>query len=1080
MGFAIFISLIFLIVFLVLAARMEEAGGLIPQPEPKQYVQPRGKKRQPQQAPAKPLRTSPSAGRTFWIIMLAALLLRMVVAYLTKGHPTDMNCWNAWGGRVASGGFNGFYAPDYFCDYPPGYMYVLGFIGWLGNSLHLSAEASALLYKMPGILADFGIACLVYRIAEKKINPKTSLLLGMLVILNPVMGFNSAVWGQIESVLTLCLLLSLYLILEKKFVWSAVLYIVAVLLKPQALLVAPVYLFRFFETKDWKMIGKSILAVLAAYFVLTIPFSPAWQEAGSFGARFLGSLNPVWLIEKYTSTLGSYNYFTINAFNFYGLLNFNWKSLDIPGLTGLLSGINWALILLAVGIAFVMFVKIKSPSGRIFLPAYMIIAFLFTFGFKMHERYLIPALLFLLMEYLFSRNRKLLYLFAGLSVTTFLNIAYVLVLAKNNNALASYSIVFPISFLEIVLFLTSAVVIVKDYILSPELAVKPADSGWFKNPFRNVPHTLDRPGKEEKMVRMDFLALAVIVIVYSVISLTNLGDTTAPQSYYKPASTSDSFIIEFKEPKVLSQVSYYDGIGDVAKKVGLTLECSEDGKSWDTMEATAQLKSVFKWELEDVTPLTAKYVRGEPQSTDFTLYEIAFWDDQGNRIEIESVAGNGESNYEALVDEQEYAQHDSTYRNGTYFDEIYHPRTAYEHLNLMPYYETTHPPLGKLIMSVGIAVFGMTPFGWRVTGTLFGIFMLPLLYLFLKKMFGRTRYSVLGTLLFAFDFMHYSLTRMGTIDSYPVFFILCMYYFMYVFGKRAVEYARENPGEAFRDRKKMRKLYGALALSGIAWGMGAASKWIAIYAGAGLAIEFVLIMVYIYRSMPEKERRRFSMFAAKICAWCVLFFVAIPAAIYTASYIPIAMTGKYGNVFQAMWDNQLYMFGYHSKLTATHPYSSKWYQWPIDYRPLWAYSEPVASRTPGNIGCISIFGNPLLWWSGIAAFIYSVVIGIKKRDKKILFLVIALAAQYLPWMFITRAVFIYHFFASTPFLVIFIIYALKDLEDRYHWFHNVSNAYVALCLLLFAAFYPVLTGIDFSKAYVETFLRWFNSWVFWN
>jgi predicted membrane-bound dolichyl-phosphate-mannose-protein mannosyltransferase len=43
--------------------------------------------------------------------------------------------------------------------------------------------------------------------------------------------------------------------------------------------------------------------------------------------------------------------------------------------------------------------------------------------------------------------------------------------------------------------------------------------------------------------------------------------------------------------------------------------------------------------------------------------------------------------------------------NSSYFDEIYHPRTAYENIHRMEPYETTHPPLGKAIMTIGIFLF---------------------------------------------------------------------------------------------------------------------------------------------------------------------------------------------------------------------------------------------------------------------------------------------------------------------------------------------------------------------------------------
>ena len=69
-------------------------------------------------------------------------------------------------------------------------------------------------------------------------------------------------------------------------------------------------------------------------------------------------------------------------------------------------------------------------------------------------------------------------------------------------------------------------------------------------------------------------------------------------------------------------------------------------------------------------------------------------------------------------------------------------------------------------MSLGILLFGMTPFGWRFMGTLFGVLMLPLLYIFLKNLFGKRAVAACGTILFAADFMHLTKTRIGTIDTY--------------------------------------------------------------------------------------------------------------------------------------------------------------------------------------------------------------------------------------------------------------------------------------------------------------------------
>ena len=166
--------------------------------------------------------------------------------------------------------------------------------------------------------------------------------------------------------------------------------------------------------------------------------------------------------------------------------------------------------------------------------------------------------------------------------------------------------------------------------------------------------------------------------------------------------------------------------------------------------------------------------------------------------------------------------------------------------------------------------------------------------------------------------MHFVQTRIATIDTYAVFFILLMYLFMYGFittGSR-----RE------------------LALSGIFFGIGAASKWTCIYAGAGLA---VIWLIYVIR---EAKAQRLDMRGFwKLCGFCVIFFVVIPCLIYYFAYIPYG-TARSISPFSAEYlrmvlDNQSYMFNYHSGIVAEHPYSSRWYQWVLDIRPILYYLE---------------------------------------------------------------------------------------------------------------------------------------------
>ena len=67
--------------------------------------------------------------RSLALLFLAALFLRLLAAALSKGFGSDTACFAAWADRVFQLGPGGFYSPDVFTDYPPGYMYMLWLVG---------------------------------------------------------------------------------------------------------------------------------------------------------------------------------------------------------------------------------------------------------------------------------------------------------------------------------------------------------------------------------------------------------------------------------------------------------------------------------------------------------------------------------------------------------------------------------------------------------------------------------------------------------------------------------------------------------------------------------------------------------------------------------------------------------------------------------------------------------------------------------------------------------------------------------------------------------------------------------------
>ena len=564
--------------------------------------------------------------------------------------------------------------------------------------------------------------------------------------------------------------------------------------------------------------------------------------------------------------------------------------------------------------------------------------------------------------------------------------------------------------------------------------------------------------REGRLVKLDALLCLIITVCYAVVAFTGLGDTTAPQSWCRFTERGRYALIDLGEEYDIGIVRYYTGLHTGRYE----MQFSTDGTTWwDAGTLEQEYADLFKWQdffpaSEGVEETTTRYIR-LVASAELSLGELAIYDSEGAQLDASGF--EYDAGCTPLFDEQDTVPVRPSYMNSSYFDEIYHARTALEHIENVYPYEITHPPLGKEIIGIGIRLFGMTPFGWRFMGTLFGVLMLPILYVFLKRMTRSSAISACGTIIFAFDFMHFVQTRIATIDTYSVFFILLMYLFMWRFVS----------GGKWR----------YLALSGVFFGLGAASKWTCIYAGGGLAVIWL-----VYWIMQVKKPGFAKRFIGN-CAFCLLFFVAIPAAIYYVSYYHYGTaSGLDGGVgmfftrdyFDVVWDNQVYMWEYHSDLVSTHPYSSRWYQWLVDARPILYYLEYFDDGTKMAFGA---FLNPVFCWAGLLAMIANGIFAVKDRDGKSAFIVIGYLAQLLPWVLVTRLTFAYHYFPSSVFMLLALCHVWERLKQQgiFRWQRNMY-AVTGVCAGLFVAYYPVLTGLRTAVWYTRGFLRWFPSWPF--
>ena len=591
---------------------------------------------------------------------------------------------------------------------------------------------------------------------------------------------------------------------------------------------------------------------------------------------------------------------------------------------------------------------------------------------------------------------------------------------------------------------------------------------WIQN-FDKPKFSLD--GKSHPMERKDLLPLLIILAVYAIVAFTNLGSTKDPQSFYTFEGDNDSVVIDLGEQKEISSIMYYSGLypGDY------DLYYSSNGSNWVRLrDANAQpdangdlndaamhqsYADLFKWQYASIgdTSISTRFIRIVARTLPMELGELALYDEHGRLVNVSGVDS-------VLLDEQNTIPDSPSWFNSMYFDEIYHGRTAYENIKNIYPYEITHPPLGKIIISLGIRIFGMTPFGYRFMGAFFGVLMLLPLYILLKNMFGKTKVAMCGTLLFAFEFMHFTQTRIATIDTYGVFFTLLSFLFMWRW--------MTAPYTA-----KLRTTWLDLFLCGLSFGLGCACKWTVLYAGVGLAALWLLRAIMKYRAVGLGHYGRELLGTIGLS---VLFFSVIPVIIYCLSYIPYGLALGYkmpgmltdGNYYKLIWDNQVYMLTYHNGVNQTHPYSSRWYQWLFDVRPILYYLQ-YNGETKSAFGA---FNSPLISWAGLAALISIVFAFWKRRKPQAVLIWAGYLCQFLPWVIITRTTFAYHYFGCILFLTIAISFVFDELIERRSKNDKLVYAFTGLNTALFVLFYPVLSGVEASVQFCLNVLKWFPSW----
>lgn len=329
------------------------------------------------------------------LLLVAGFIVRQW-AMRWPPFPYDMDLWIYWGERVREVGPRNFYSPDVFADYAPGYIYVMWLTAAIKHAFFPAASEGVyhLLYRLPPIVCDLLVAALIYGVIQREMSKQQPsidrwwlpLLGAGIHLFNPLVIFNGAIWGQIDATFTFAMLLALVLALRNRPIIAVLVYVIAFLIKPQAIALAPLLAVLLLMRYSWRRWLPAGIAGVALGFVILVPFL-GWGSYLSLIALLRKSVD----VYPYTSMF-SYNLWGISGFweddQARSFLGMSLRSLGtLMYLVGIAYGMALFVYVLRRGYNTV-FASFAFATYFIFLPVMVLT--------RMHERYLYPIFPFLL------------------------------------------------------------------------------------------------------------------------------------------------------------------------------------------------------------------------------------------------------------------------------------------------------------------------------------------------------------------------------------------------------------------------------------------------------------------------------------------------------------------------------------------------------------------------------------------------------------------------------------------------------------------------------------------------------------
>ncbi|MEK7537284.1 MAG: phospholipid carrier-dependent glycosyltransferase [Patescibacteria group bacterium] len=414
---------------------------------------------------------------------------------------------------------------------------------------------------------------------------------------------------------------------------------------------------------------------------------------------------------------------------------------------------------------------------------------------------------------------------------------------------------------------------------------------------------------------------------------------------------------------------------------------------------------------------------------------------------------------ETVFDEVHFGKFVSGYFTGEYFFDI-------------------HPPLGKLLIAGMAKISGFQSgfsfedigqkfpddsYKWlRFLPKLAGALLPAIIFLIAVELGISQKFAFLAGLLLIFENSLLAQSRFILIDAFLLLFgfLGILFYLKY---QKSISFKRSFITNSNKKYLFLAGLFSSLALS---------VKW--------TGLSFLAVILFFYFISWFKSAGKI-----KSAVNSLLFLIITPFLVYFSIFaVHFSLLNKPGpgfafhppnfqqmNIFEKFVGLNLELYRSNTRLGASHPYTSQWFQWPFMNKPIYYWNDSTSSSQVSSK--IYFLGNPLIYWLTTIAVIYFVINFRKFKNSPRFLLITSYFLNWLPFIFIGRVMFLYHYMTALVFAILILAYSLD--KSKIGNKKIVFNTILTGSIILFLFFSPLTYGLTIPEWYYKLTV-WLPEW----